>query len=187
VSQGGADETARGRQLHLDLRLRPRLSTLQFSVAQFLDGRLRRAVGCLPPGGELAGSVSLALIVDAAGDSGKQVQDIRQAIPEGDLIVCVTAQVIQHALSTAKCLASKRQIHHRRLVQRIFWLPGGQEAFFEDHEHAFRVFGGVPAEMSAPGQTRRASRADRGISRPRSRHSGPSRPTLSCWNSAPNC
>jgi hypothetical protein len=29
-------------------------------------------------------------------------------------------------------------------VQRSIFASGGQEAFFEGHEHAFRVLGGVP-------------------------------------------
>jgi len=57
-------------------------------------------------------------------------------------------------------------------VQRRVFASGGQEAFFEGHEHAFRVLGGVPfgkirydnlkaAVASVLGFTRRRVETDR--------------------------
>jgi transposase len=53
-----------------------------------------------------------------------------------------------------------------KAVHRVS-LSGGQEAFFEGHEHAFRLLGGVPAGRSATTTSRPRSRRSLGFSRAR--------------------
>lgn len=45
--------------------------------------------------------MALAFAVDTTGNPRQQVEDIRQTVPETDLIVRMTAQVGQHPLSTS--------------------------------------------------------------------------------------